>query len=886
MYLERKTAILSLRSDAAGGRAPQSLDVQRRYRLSLTIDGVTQPGGVFNSPIGDVQWRDLMESLNSLTSKPRDTNRHDYARLYDAGLRLYQAVCQASPALQAFIVQGTGPRRLVIESDCPEIHQLPWEAMLDEAARPLFERGVSVVHFGTRPPDARPFDPKPFDSGEKLSVRALFGPDVERSTLAAFQSLEAAARAQIDRSLDVSVMPEEGRPEDLRADVLQIEGHGGRIEGDIRLDEWVGADNARALAERISGGAMMLLWSCYSASIQPWGESPAMLLHQSGTKFVLSFSTELHYDSGADIAQHFYDAVFNAREAVDPETAVVGLRKRLYEKHKEACEWVSMTLWLRQPVDLSEAVLSGPRLPHVRWSPDPGAGDEFGRLAELLKERVVPGRVLLITGERLPNKLPYGLATDYRGAVVHMRGRKELSDPAIFAGLGVAPTKLKSHAGDRLLQLLEAFGDYPRSLLIWSDVTRVEVQTVEALASVPKNLAIVLVSKKEIRTGPGIIAVGGGAARGKAETTFVKLTSGVTEESFEGLDESERYEQASRRWEKLSEKDYGGWDEARQLDFQVRGYWVYIRQERREEAEARIKVVEAMRHSEAGFEALMMRGNFDHRLGLYDKAREAYTKALHASGNGRDKARARLELAYLSGESGDRLLAEEFYKDAVGLLESVKEVALKDDRWRSALGRVLRDYADLLAVQSERLKEAEQLLDRAMVIHAIDDRLNQLAAALRTRGKLQRTRERWAAAEADLRAAASIFISNGNRVGWTESIWEMAELASKLGRGAQALALLEHAYGRLESEGGDSFVKQKGRTALRIARVYWEQGGLPEAHRWSGEALRLLPENLRKDCSEAAGLREFTASLVEEGDAGEAPAGLMPAPPKAMRRRS
>lgn len=884
MYLERKTAVLGLRSDAAPRGEARSLDVQRRYRLSLTVGGEARPGGVFNSPIGDVQWRDLREALDSLTSKPGDTNRHDYDRVYDAGLRLYRAVCLASPALQAFIVEGTAPRRLVVESDCPEIQQLPWEAMLDEAARPLFERDISVVRFGTKPPDAVPFDPKPFASGDRLSVRALFGPGVGHSTLPAFRSLEAAARAQPDRSLDVALVSDEGELEGLRADILQIEGHGGRIEGHIKLDEWVGADNARALAQRIGGGAMVLLWSCYSGHIQPWGESPAMLLHQSGTKFVLSFSTRLQYDSSADIAGHFYEAVFNARDAVDPETAVVKARKRRYEWRKEACEWASMTLWLRQPVDLSEVVLSGPRLPAGRWSPEPPAGGEANHLAELFGEQVLPGRILLVAGGQLPAQLPLSLVTGYRGAIVHMRGRKELSSPAIFGGLGVAREKLKGHAGDRLLQLLEACGEYRRSLLIWSDVTRVEIQAVEALASVPSNLAVVLVTKKKIKTGPGIIAVGG-AAGGKAETTFVKPTSRVTRASFEGLDESERYEEAARRWEKLSEGAYAGWDEARRLDFQLRGYWVYMRQERRGEAEERIRAVEGMRHPEAGVEALLLRGNFDHRLGLYDSAREAYGKALHAALNERDRARARLELAYLSAESGNRLLAEEFYKDAVGRLEDVKEDALKDARWRSALGRVLRDYADLLAEQGERLGEAEQLIRRAMVIHAIDDRLNQLAAALRTRGKLRRAGGRWAEAEADLRAAASIFINNGNRVGWTESIWEMAELARKRGHDAQAMALLEHAWGKLGLEGGHAFVKQKGLTALRIARVRWEQGGLSEAHRWSYEALWLLPENLRKERAEAASLREFTASLVNEGADGEPPAGLMPAPPKPVGRR-
>lgn len=891
MYHERKTAVLSLRSEAASADAtPQALDVQRRYRLSLTVNGEARPSGRFSSPIGDAQWRDLTESLNSLASKPDDPNRHDYARVYDAGLRLYKSLCEASPALEAFLVQGAGRRRLVVESDCPEIHQLPWEAMLDDDARPLFERDISVARFGTKPPDSRPFDPKPYADQKSLRVRAVFGPDVQRSTLDAFRTLEAKARAQSDRALDVAVVPGEGRPEDLRADVLHVEGHGGRIEGDIRLDKWVGAKDARSLARRIGGGTMVLLWSCYSSRIQPWGESPALLLHQSGTKFVLSFSTELDYDSSADIARYFYDAVFNARDALDPETAVAGARKLLYERRREACEWASMTLWLRQPVDLSAAVLSGPRLPHGRWTPAPTAGEASGRLGEIFEEkRVIPGRILLVCGEGFPGKLPYGLVAGYRGAVVHLRGRNELADDSTFAALGVARDKLKRHDGDRLLQLLGALGEYPRSLLIWSDVTRVEVQAVEALASLSKNLAVVLVTKKRIKTGPGIISAGGGAAaRGKDETTFVKPPSHRRQESLDGLDNSERYEEAARRWERLRADEYDGWDEARQLDFQVRGYWVFIRLERRAEAEECIKAVKKMRDRAARLEALLMSGNLDHRLGLYDRARDAYNRAARAANSARnekDYARASLELAYLSGTSGDRLLAEEIYKEAIDKLEHFE--GTKDEHWRSALGRALRDFADLLAGQKERSEECARLLNRAMIIHAIDDRLNQLAAALRTRGRLARTREQWQAAEADLRAAALIFVNNGNRVGWAESVWEMADLALARGRDARAAALLEHAYGKLERDQGlDAFVKHRGRTALRIARVCWERGDLPAAHGWSRAALRLLPDEMRNDRAEAAGLYDFTDSLVGKDEEAEAVAGHMPAPPKPVDRPS
>lgn len=117
--------------------------------------------------------------------------------------------------------------------------------------------------------------------------------------------------------------------------------------------------------------------------------------------------------------------------------------------------------------------------------------------------------------------------------------------------------------------------------------------------------------------------------------------------------------------------------------------------------------------------------------------------------------------------------------------------------------------------------------------------------------------------EASLRAAAFSFINNGNRVGWTESIWQMAQLAQERNRPAQALALLEHASRKLEQDRDpDAFIKQKGRTALRIARVHWEQGQLTEAHHWRDVALKQLQENLSNDRAEASSLREFTASLI------------------------
>jgi len=64
-------------------------------------------------------------------------------------------------------------------------------------------------------------------------------------------------------------------------------------------------------------------------------------------------------------------------------------------------------------------------------------------------------------------------------------------------------------------------------------------------------------------------------------------------------------------------------------------------------------------------------------------------------------------------------LAERLFLDAIRLLEGTSQLAT-EPRWTSALGRALRDYADLLAGQPERLAEGARYLRRALMIHALD----------------------------------------------------------------------------------------------------------------------------------------------------------------------
>jgi tetratricopeptide (TPR) repeat protein len=858
MSFERKTAVLSLRSDGPETRGAQPLDPQYKYKFSLTIEGKAQPGGRFSSPVGDYQWHELMMSLNALTSTPKEPNRHEYAAVFDFGYRLYQSLCESSNALKAFFSERSTPRRLVIASECPEIHQLPWEAMLDEGERPLSEKNISIVH------SLVDFDSTPFISDDKLRLRAVFGPGTERTTSAAFQDLRKKAS---DQRLDVEEALQGDVNEHLQADILQVEGHGDVTTGAIKLPNWINAVDPVSLNKQLGNRLMVLLWSCYSARVQSWGESLALILHkgtdEENTTFVLAFSTELHYETSSQIARGFYDDVFTARNALDPESAVVAQRKRLYAKAVMACEWASMTLWLRQPVDLSKAVLDGPRLPPQGWTRNVKI-DSAAELREIFEEKVRPGRAVLIGNRKIKGPLPLELVDEYSGAVVHLRGKEGLRNSALFKGLHSSADK--SHAGDRALSLLNALETYPRSLLLWSKVTRCEIQLVELLAEIPGNLAIVLVTEKNIGAGPGIVDATPDRSASSTITERTLTHAAVPRNLLKRLansEESERFVEAVSLWEEMRRTEYEKWDTQNKVNFQIRGYWSFIRLEMRSEAERCIKAVERL-GKQFRAEAFLLRGNFASRVGLYEETESAYVAARDAAANQRDRGRAILELAYLSHDLGDAHRSEEYYREAINLLERVTD-NLKNEHWRSALGRVMRDYADLLAEHPERAAEGEKYLNRALAIHAIDDRLNQVAAALRTRGKLQRTQKKWAAADATLLRSASIFIRNQNLAGWTETTLEIARLSFERNQKSQGLAILRHAFDRLQTQKTpEHFDKQSGKTALLIARTHWEQGNLSEAHGWCFEALKRLPESCRKERVEAAGIRDFAESLIEK----------------------
>ena len=80
----RSTAALRITLSGNKDRAELlALDVQRKYFFDLTINGKTQSGGTFFSPLGDERWRDVIQDLRSATEIKGE--RHITDNVRDAG---------------------------------------------------------------------------------------------------------------------------------------------------------------------------------------------------------------------------------------------------------------------------------------------------------------------------------------------------------------------------------------------------------------------------------------------------------------------------------------------------------------------------------------------------------------------------------------------------------------------------------------------------------------------------------------------------------------------------------------------------------------------------------------------------------------------------------
>ena len=817
----RRTAVLSISFGGTPGQL-RALDIQREYGFELTLDGREVAVGVFRSPLGDEEWRRAIDKLAEATSAEKaELGDLRWARdaVESAGVLLHRCLRQLSPQLERFLADRYQPRRLVIRSTCPEIHRLPWEAMLDDTGRPWqlpAEADLSIVRA------TQEFDGEPVVVAAPVTIRGIFGPDTERRTLGAIKELGAKAKKRRAPRIVVQVTGEGSDTDD--GDIVNVEAHGDRRTGEADIGSANGFEST--LGDRLRSRRMVLVWTCHSGFVPSWGESLAMKLHRQDNTLVLAFATPLRFETSAELAAGFYGRAFSGPSPVDPETAVVQERWRLYREREPACEWAALMLWLRAPVDLSEVALDGPR---VLPAPEgrPLAAPVLERLAKILADQAVPGSLVPVDELSVTGGLPPELVEAYRGAVVHLRA----DDPAgeMTSALDALATHSPSvHRADRLLTILDRLAVYPDSLLVWSGVSTCELEALRLLDKLPRTVSIVLTSAASF------------ASPSRADTAEQHETATEPAQSpmspenalieLEAVLEAGLHPQAQEIWQNLQGAGQLARDSAAFLRLQVAGYWALVRCGRLEEAErcaADVKRLDAI-------EGLLLEGNLAHRRGRYDIARALYTEASERAADPFARGRATLERAYLAQGAGNRGLAERFYLQAVRLLEDTVDRP-RDARWASALGRALRDYASLLAEEADRAEGGRRVLDRALMIHALDGRRNQVGAALRARAKLERARERWEAAEKALLAAASLL--KHNLVGWADAMADLAELAAERGYLRQTLTIAAAVGAVLPADQG---ARVRGRLTLMAAQTAWRLGDVKEALKRAGEAVEAL----------------------------------------------
>jgi len=862
----RATAVVELvLTERAPGEA-LALDVEREYRAYVRIEGRVVSSGVFRSPLGDERWRDVLAAMRA-SAAAAEPGRTPERRVLDAGRRLYDGLAGIAPELERFLAQPGSPRRLVIASDRPEVHRLPWEAMIDTGHRHVAEGDLSVVHAVVNA-----FEPVPWTAPETLRVAAILGPDTPGATRAALARMAPLGQAR--RGLVGEVL----RPasaDELRArlaaseiHVVHVEAHGDNERATITLAPGLAADPA-GLATTIGPRPIVLFWTCYSGLLQSWGESPGLTLQRAGSRLVVGFSTEVRQETAGEVASRFYGTLLHPREGGDPEGALTRERARIFADERRGCVWASLTVWLRQPLDCTAATREGPRLPAGAWTDAAGgAAEEPFRTA---LGRAGEGRHQVAAGVSLAATLPKRLVDEYPGAAVRLSGQI-----GVFSDAPISPASLREvidglggqarsdHPADAVLAMLGTLAGYRRSLLVWSGASRAEVDFFGLLDAIPRNLAVLLVTDEPARRAPEAGGRDGQPANegGRPAPSLGRLAELVEHGQFEEADEV---------WRALA-GEAARWDDSQwqqQLAYQADGFWVAVKRwqnaealERTVKLEAKATAVPESARHRLDFEWRMLRANLLAREARHDEAFELYRQAgslADQRASAADRARASAEMGYLLAETGDVVGAEQLYRNSIGLLEGVQGAA--DRGWRSALARALRDLADLLLSDPARREEARQLLRRSLALHALDGRYDQLGAVLRTRGRLLAAEGEHDLATRSLEAAAAVAARTCNAIGWAATMRELAGLALRCGRYEQCTRVLEQLIAHLQARAADRS-PEIGLAASQLARAYWQLGRADEALAWCLHARAWLPEALRREHTEVSNLEQALRPLT------------------------
>jgi hypothetical protein len=848
MLLSRKTAIVQFELSSAATEGSLPLACERSFYVILIIEGKTYPAKTFNSPINDEQWRDFIRQL-------RDCNVH-HDDSGDAGARaikaltrkLYLALAALAPELREFLERSGVPRRLVIQTTRPELHLLPWAAMFDEDGVLLAEGDLSVVQ------SWKDFSEVSAVIGSQLKLLKVLGADTSRMSAGALANLPP----EIEQ-IDALAAFRSGR-EVAEIDILHLEQH-----GDAGLSQ-VGGVRSSKLGHTFQSAKMALLWSCYSGAADSWGESPALCLHRDGAGLVLSFLAELHNLDAKSISTDFYADVFGPAASRDPESALLRIRCAKVKNEFYAANWASMTVYLRTPLDLSALPLNGPRVPEAGWADSTAAvapgvvetaaswGDPGAKVAEQVG-KLQPGTLNKFEVDSGPiDKLPRYAFKDWRGNVIRLDGVHEPLSDDVIAELNLRVDQApKTDASDRLVWFFTQIASYGSPLIVWTNPAPHHLDFLKTIQPSSTLTFLMLLYK------PGVLVK-------ETEPTIAELV------------DHNRLQEALAAADKLLPT--GALVPAAGCsDGELSAaYFAYARCKMPEQAEAIISRIASPA------ERFLLSGNFISRfprvpmlkpeqmvelvpgwtmnqdggkLPKIERQRyeEDWYRRSMAAASGeetarRDAGRAKHQLGYLLNKQGQKGAAETLFRSA---LADLKHSPKHGIRWHSALGAVLRDWADLLSGDSARLDEARKLLARAMAVHSFHGRKLEVAYSLTTAAQIALTGCHHTVALNYAVDSANAFEDCVNWDGWGKAIAVMFKCLAETRETARMLALADLASEKLKRAlPADKLAAPERNIAYQRALAHWIAGSLSEAR----EELNTLLVNLLKDDSQAELRRE------------------------------
>jgi tetratricopeptide (TPR) repeat protein len=846
MHLYRKTAVVQfeLFSGATEGSLP--LATERDFGVILGVEGITYPAQSFRSPINDEQWRQFDRKLRDCNTNRDPKSYRDAAAIRSLAHQLYQSLVAVSPVLRDFLGQAAEPRRLVIQTTRPELHLLPWGAMVDDTGAFLAAGDLSVVQSWER------FSPMDATTGNSLRLMTVLGTDTNQVTASSLEGLPGEI-VVMDGNAKWQAGP---HVDDI--DILHLEEHGSAVTNEI------GDIFATELATKFANVPMALLWSCCSGAENSWGESPALCLHRNGAGFVLSFLAELHNLDAQSIATAFFRDVFGPAASRDPETALLRIRADKFANEFAYANWASMTVYMRSPIDMSALPLNGPRVPQTQWTGDTavaapdacvcaapcpmpvdmqpadateaamsdaigdivaeaaseGAAAEdpknlWATLAEKVSE-LQAGTVNEFHGfenlaPELTAQLPLSAFKAWRGNVIRLDGAKDPLSDSVVHELNISSSGIpNTDAAERLVWFFQKIERYGSPLIVWTNAARRHLAFLRTIE--PSSTLTFL-----LMYGP------------QPAPTLIELVN------------ENRFTDAQAACASLPDSCGD--------DVLSAAYFAFAHSENSEEA------LRYIRRISSKAEMLLLIANFISRRGMIPNPRpdwmlnhpdgkltnlqqqhcqeDCFRKVISEPGTEaplRESGRAKHELGYLLQSLGKTSVAEMLYVQALADLEKCPEPQ-HDYRWHGTLGRLLRDWADLLSQSPERLDKARDLLDRAMAIHSFHGRRLQIAYCLDTAARIALTGGRISEAIENAVDSANLFEIQKNWRGWGEATKILFDCLAETRETERMHSLADLAIDKLQN----SNLPQDQRDRLRRAFTYekananWIAGRLAEA---------------------------------------------------------